>query len=445
MLRLSEYMAAAWQRPLPPQVNLRAKLHTLDTFAAMVSGSELKPGVMAIRFAREHAGKPEASVAASTVRCSSMDAALANGMLAHADETDDSHEFSTSHPGCSVVPAALAAGEQMGIGGAHFLRAVALGYDVGTRFMPALNFRGRVRARSSHAIVSGFGAAAAAGCAVKLDAQRMRWMLDYACQQSSGLQVLVRDTEHIEKAFAFAGMGARSGVTSAMVVLSGWTGIDDVLSGDNNFFDAYAGEARPSALVDGLGERWEITRTNIKKWTVGSPIQAALDSLEALLKQQPFTGDQVTRVVVRLSSGRGTVNDREMPDINLQHMIALMLADGTATFKSSHDFARMKDPKVLAQKAKVQLVPDPELEKASSRQAIVDVTLTDGRTLSHHTREVRGTVTNPMTEAEIIAKADELMAPILGAAPTRRVIQTVMSLDEVPNIRSVARMLQTRS
>ncbi len=190
-------------------------------------------------------------------------------------------------------------------------------------------------------------------------------MFDYAAQQSSGIMSWQRDLEHIEKAFAFGGMGARTGVTAAMVVAAGWSGVDDVFSGEDNFFDAYAGTAKPEALVDGLGERWEVTRTNIKKWTVGSPIQAALDSLEVLLKQDPFTAEQTSRVVVRLAGGGSVVNNRDIPDINLQHMVSLMLVDRTVTFKSAHDVARMKDPKVLAQKAKVELVRAPELENVT--------------------------------------------------------------------------------
>ena len=89
----------------------------------------------------------------------------------------------------------------------------------------------------------------------------------------------------------------------------------------------------PAVLVDKLGERYEVTRTNIKKWTVGSPIQAPLDALENLLTKRPFDADQVQQVVVRLATSAGAVvNNREMPDICLQHMIAVMLLDKTASF-----------------------------------------------------------------------------------------------------------------
>ncbi len=167
---LSRYMAAAKDRVLPENVAEKAKHHVLDTFAAMVSGSELPPGVAALALARAQAGRPVATVVGSSVLTGPMDAALVNGVLAHADETDDSHGPSQSHPGAAVVPAALALGEERAVSGQHFLRAVTLGYDVGPRLTMALGgveFRNESR-RSTHAFAGTFGAAAAAGCVAGL-------------------------------------------------------------------------------------------------------------------------------------------------------------------------------------------------------------------------------------------------------------------------------------
>src|SRR6202045_527541 len=135
---LSAYMSAAANRVLPAEAADHAKHHLLDTLAAMISGSQLLPGQAALRYAIAHAGKGAATIVGSTLTAAPIDAALANGVMAHADETDDSHNASRSHPGCAVVPAALAASEQFGIDGARFLRAVTLGYDIGTRVVLAM-------------------------------------------------------------------------------------------------------------------------------------------------------------------------------------------------------------------------------------------------------------------------------------------------------------------
>ena len=206
MSALSTYMSAAGARALPAEVAEHAKHHLLDTLASMISGSELPPGQAAQRYIREHGGKGAATVAGSALTAAPIDAALANGVMAHADETDDSHNASRSHPGCAVVPAALAAGEEFGIDGARFLRAVTLGYDIGTRVVMAMGGAAFSYESSlaTHSIAGTFGAAAAAACAAGLDARQMRWALDYTAQQSSGIVAWRRDTDHIEKAFVFA-------------------------------------------------------------------------------------------------------------------------------------------------------------------------------------------------------------------------------------------------
>jgi len=446
MTRLSTFMGAAAAANLPADVVEKTKHMILDTLAAMISGSELPPGRFAINFARAYKGDGVATVAGSNVLCGPIEAALANGMLAHSDETDDTHPPSQSHPGCATIPAALAAGERFNIGGRQFLRAVTLGYDVGTRVTATL---GRLQYmfdthRSTHAIAGTFCAAAAAGCAASLNAQQMRWLLSYTAQQASGTAAWQRDTDHIEKAFDFAGMPARNGVTAALLVQAGGTGVGDIFSGADNFFDAFQPKNKPDMVIEKLGERYEITRTNIKKWTVGSPIQAPLDALEILLKRYKFQPDQVKQILVRAATNEAKIVDnREIPDICLQHMIAVMLIDKTASFKSAHDTARMKDSEILRQRAKVQLVGDEALEKLMPRRVgIVEVTLNDGMRFTERVDNVRGTLENPMPREEVVAKARDLITPVLGPATSQKLIDKVFDIENVKSILELRPLLQ---
>jgi 2-methylcitrate dehydratase PrpD len=446
MSALSAYMNAAAARALPAEITEHAKCHLLDTLAAMISGSELPPGQAAQRYIRERAAKGATTVAAFGLSAGPIDAALANGVMAHSDETDDSHNASRSHPGCSVVPAALAAGEEYGIDGNGLLRAVTLGYDVGTRVVMAMGGAdfSYASSLSTHSIAGTFGAAAAASCAAGLDAQQMRWALDYTAQQSSGFIAWRRDTDHIEKAFVFAGMPARNGVTSALLVKTGWNGVDDIFSGADNFFAAYAPKAQPERLIEKLGERYEIAQTDIKKWTVGSPIQAPLDGIEAIRGKTPFEADQVKRVTVRLApSVAKVVDNRDIPDICLQHMIAIMLLDKTVSFRGAHDKPRMQDAAALRERGKVNLVYDEELAKLLPvRVTVVEIELADGSLLSERISAVRGTPRNPMTRAEVIDKARDLTAPVLGRDKSDKLIETVFGIESVTDIRSLRPLLQ---
>jgi 2-methylcitrate dehydratase PrpD len=444
MRALSAYIARSPRKPLPPAVAEKTKHHVLDTLAAMVSGSRLAPGKKAISFVKTQGGAREACVAGSRIVTSAGNAALANGMLAHADETDDSHAASLTHPGCGVVPAALAMAEREAKGGAALLRAVALGYDVGCRLTLSLDpYQFREDGHSTHSFGPTFGAAAAAGALAGLREPAVRCLLSYAAQQASGVSCWMRDEQHVEKAFDFGGMPARNGVAAAAMVAHGFTGVEDVFSGERSFFVAYGRKPDARRLVAGLGETWEIMNASIKRWSVGSPIQAPLDALAVLIAEHRIRAADVERLVVRVAhQGANTVNDRAMPDICMQHLCALMLLDGNVTFRSSHDAKRMRDPKVRALRERVQLLGDDALSRAMpSRQGIVELRLRDGRELGHHAKEVRGTPGNPMTRGEVQAKALELMAPVIGKARAGRLCDTVWNLERVSDVRKLRPML----
>src|SRR5262249_29406655 len=194
-------------------------------------------------------------------------------------------------------------------------------------------------------------------------------------------------------------------------------------------------------------ERYEIAQTDIKKWTVGSPIQGPLDAVEAIRAREPFEADQVNRVVVRLApSVAKVVDNRDIPDICLQHMIAVMLMDKTVSFHAAHDKPRMQESAVLRQRAKVNLTHDEELAKLLPvRVAVVEIELNDGKRLSERVAAVRGTPRNPMTRSEVIDKARDLMAPVLGREKSDRLIEKVFAIEAIANVRELQALLQPGS
>jgi 2-methylcitrate dehydratase PrpD len=442
--RLARYMVAARDQSLSADVTREAKHRILDTLAAIVSGSHLSPGEAAIRYVRSQGGTPEASVLTTNIRTSAVNAALANGMFAHADETDDFEPVTKAHPGCAVVPAAFAMGERGGRSGAEVLKAIVLGYDLCCRFLMALG-PDHVRAthRSAEGTSATFGAAAAAAALARLDERGMRFALSYAAQQVSGIWSWTRDTEHIEKAFDFGGMGARNGVSAALMVQAGFTGVADVLDGEHNLIEALSTEPSPEEMVADLGRRFYVTETAIKTFSVGYPIQAPLDALLTLRREHSLTPANVARIVARLpEDGALIVSNRAMPDVNIQYVLAVGLIDGTISFEDSHSQARMKDPQVLAVKERVELVADRSLlDPAAPRSGRVEVTLRDGRTVTHFTRHPPGTRENPLDTDGVNEKARGLIEPVLGRDRTTGIIQMVNQLETVGNIRDLVRLL----
>jgi len=438
MTTLSAYMSRARDRALPSDVTEHATWHILDTFAAIVSGSELAPGRAALKFARAYGGKPVATVACDTLLVGPIEAALVNGTMAHADETDDTLAPGPWHPGSNVVPAALATGEQFGVSGAHFVRSIVLGYDVGTRVMASIQPGLANSHKLSYGIAGVFGAGAAAASVAGLDAPQMRWVLSYCAQQSSGIESFPRDPEHIEKGFIFAGMPARSGVTAALLVHSGWNAVNDIMAGPDNFIMANAPTGKPDPLIDKLGERYELMRANIKKWTVGQPIHAPLDALETLLKKQPIDVARIREIVLRYQPGSITDNSGAS-DINVQHAVAMMLTDKTLTFRSIHDAARLHDPAIVSLREKIRLDPG----TTTPRPPLFRITMDDGSVIVQDaTGPVLGTAQNPMTRDQLIAKCRDLMAPVLGESQTGRLIEKTLALDSVKNVRELRPLLQ---
>src|SRR5688500_2664931 len=361
--RLAQYVAAARDRDLPADVVEAAKHRILDTLAAMVSGAHLKPGEMAIRYARSQGGIEEASVVTTDIRTSAVNAALANAMFAHADETDDFHPETKAHPGCAVVPAALAMAEREGRSGKELLRAVTVGYDLSCRFLLALDADlVRRTHRSAEGTASTLGAVGAAAVLARLDEEKTRYALSYAAQQVSGLWSWVKDAEHVEKAFDFSGMGARNGVTAAIMAQMGLSGVWDVFDCEHNVLQALSTEPHPEEMVADLGSRFYVTETAIKPFSVGYPIQAPLDAFLKLHREHGLSVDNVKNIVVRLpEDGARVVNDRSMPDVNCQHIIAVALVKGRVSFEDSHSYEQMKDPTLRAAKERVQLIADQAL------------------------------------------------------------------------------------
>lgn len=444
--RLARYIVGVRGQSLPPAIMLDAKHQILDTLGAMVSGSRLKPGEMAIRFIRSQGGVPEASVLGTDVKTTAINAALANGMFGHSDETDGVEQITKCHPGCSVVPAALAMAEREDRSGLEVLKAVALGYDICCRFVIALgNDKWRSLGRGIEAPGATMGSAAAASSLAHLDEAQARYALSYASQQVSGVWSWIQDADHIEKAFDIGGMGARNGVTSAIMAQMGFTGAFDVLSGPNNVIQAYAVQARSEELMAGLGSRYFVSETAIKTFSVGYPIQAPLDAFLTLRREHGLRVENVERILVKLPTDAiPIVSHSSMPNVNCEYNIAVALIEGAVSFENSHSEAHMHDPQVRAVMQRVQVVADQKLmDPAAPRSGFVEVTLRDGRTVSHFTRFAPGTRENPLGTAGVNRKAEGLIGPVLGAKKTEALIQRVNALEEVSNMRELIRSLLT--
>lgn len=452
-LAVAEHIAGAAAAELPESAVAAGQRAILDALVAMISGSQLEAGRLARRYVASYGSTGEASLVGAGELVRPELAALANGMSAHADETDDVHDLARMHPGASIVPAALALAETEARSGADWLRAVVVGYDVGCAISLAAwgDLAAMQRSyRSPHSLAQPFGAAAAAASLAGLSAEQVVHVLAFTADQASGFTTFYRDARHLEKAFSSAGMQAHSGVRAVELVRHGFTGIDDVLDTTPSVFDVF-GEggtvASMQQILQPLGTpaaRHFVELTDIKRYPVGMPIQAAAEAMEALLAQRAFTANEVETVVCGLPPhGRRLVDNRSMPDINLQYVLAVIIADGGVTFESAHDYRRLASPEITALMNRIELVPDPSLDgeidgHVSSRRAVVEVTLRDGTRLDRRITAAWGSRLRPLDWDEVQAKAARVLSGTVRPAAIEGLcaaVENIMQLGDVRELR----------
>lgn len=445
---VATHAAAAETADYPQEVLEKGKLQLLDTLAAIVSGAALEAGIAGQRYATSLGGREAATILGTALRAPLAEAVLANGMSAHADESDDSHEESQTHPGCGVVPAAMSVAEELGASGNRLLRATILGYEMTIRFAKAFGsgMTFKQSSMSSHAYGPLFGAGYASGSLMGFDAERFKILLNYLAQEASGLTTWRRDARHTLKSYVFAGMPAMNGARCAALVRAGFSGGGDVLEmGDRNMLDAITANPRPAALTDALGVRHEILETDIKCYPVGYPIAAPLAALEKIIREHGVGAGETERIRIFYNEDwYKVIGDKtQMPDVNLRYCMAVTLVDGRLTFDSAHDADRMRDPAVVAAGQRIEFLgPKPHLARFDAQ---VEVETRRGTFVADQDRNVLGRAENPMTKAQVQEKALDLLTTVLPAGAARELIDMVDGIEKVPDVRRLVALMVPRA
>jgi len=447
---VATYISRSYPTGLAEEVNERVKRHFLDGLAAVISGSALLPGRLAGEYVESLDIPGPCTVVGSPFKTVPEFAALANGMSGHADETDDIHDLARIHPGCSIIPAAIASGETVGASGKAVLEAVAVGYDVGC----ALPLAAWDTLADRQAAISGapglgqtFGASAASARVLGFNPEQNADLLSYAGQLSSGTAILFRDPHHIEKAFSMGGMMAKNGALAAELVRAGFSAVPQALDTAPNVFSIIGKSPQPERLVGLLDGTPHIFSTDMKMFPIGGPIQTPLQALLKILARRPVAADEVGEIRCFVAPGKGRIVDnRDMPDICLQHILSVAVLDGGIGFASAHDYERMADPDVLALRSRVRLVFVPEwdpsgAENESSRKARVEIDFVDGATESEYVDPMRGSRLNPLDWDEVITKARDILGTVMRKPDLEELIRTVQQLEDLGDVRELTSMI----
>jgi 2-methylcitrate dehydratase PrpD len=387
----------------------------------------------------EYAGAPHATVIGRGHKADALHACLINCLASSIYSYDDTHAEAVVHPAGPVATAVLALAERRPTSGADFLLAFALGVEMTCRLSKAISVppaKGLV-AWSQTGIAAGIGAAVAAAKLLKLDATRLQYAIGIALSQAAGFRVM-----HATMVSSLMpAQGAQTGLRAAVLAERGFTASPAALEGRYGFLEVFAEAANVPALVDGLGERFEILRNTYKPYPCGIVIHPIIDACLQLRRDHAIDAASIDTVRIRASPGAMALCDRRNPrnelqaHVSLYHWAAATLIRGVARIEELQDPA-VRDPMLMAFQDKVEAVGDSAM---AADAAEVTVTLKDGHSHTCRVDHCIGSATNPMTDAQLTRKFGELAEPVIGTARSRELADRSWSVERMGDVGELAR------
>jgi 2-methylcitrate dehydratase PrpD len=417
--KLIEWAADAVGKPLPEPVRRRAAIILSDDIGAMVAGS-LETQVAKARegLLRTSSGKSEATVLAKGApRADRYAAASANGMAITWCELDEGFRNASCHGGAYTIPALLAEAEAQGRTVEEVLRTLAVAYEVTTRF--ALAFPFPVFNVHPHAAFAAIGGAAAASLARRQDAQTMLAAVtggasvSFAGPFDTAVEgALVRN--------AWTSAGAWLGLRAADWAEAGIGG-NDVTPYDV-FVGAYKTNAKPDALVAGLGDTWSVTNGYHKVFACCGYAHSAIEATLELLGRMQKKKEEIAEIVVEAAPGGQALRNPEPETVlaakfSMPHAIAATVQLGTAGARAfTQD--KLEDAAISKLRSRVRLQPYPDVKPApNDRPARVTVRFNDGAEMSAVVESARGGADKPFDEPTLLSKLAENAGAVFPAVP----------------------------
>jgi 2-methylcitrate dehydratase PrpD len=434
---LARFVAEFPANGIPPHVRHEAKRALVNFFAAALGGCRDQATDIALCVLSGQAGPGAVPVIGRSERADMLTAAFSNAAAGNVFDFDDTHIPTVIHPTAPVAPAPLALGSAQRISGADLLTAFILGVEIECRLGNAVSPGHYRRGWHITATCGVFGAAAAAGRLLGLDARRLVWALGNASAQASGL---VETLGSMAKSIG-VGNAARNGLFSALLAERGFAGPDLPLEGPRGFIAVTSGTYDQAALTAGLGGSWEILHNTYKPYPCGVVLNPVIDAVLDLRARHSLAAGDVAAVTVtghpllRERTDRPTPASGREAQVSAQHSVAVALLHGDAGLAQFAD-AAVAEPSTLALRARVLVADDPAMPVGAARVAVL---LQDGREVDATVAQARGSLERPLTDAELTQKLVTLAAhgcPALDPAP---LVEALWSLEEVSDVRDLMR------
>lgn len=440
---LARFVAETPAARIPEAVLHQGKRCIINTLAVALHATHDPALQMLLKVLVAEGGGKHASILGGTFKTSLQNAALANGLLVHLDDYDDTFFPTVLHPSAPTIPAALAFAEHGKRNGEDFLMASILGLEACCRAALAIQGvrHGAVWHMTGTAGV--FGSAAAAGRLLGLDAGTMAIALSLAGTQASGL----RETfGTMTKAFHPA-RAAQSGVLAALLAQQGFTSASTIIEGRHGFIAAFApSDGDAACITDGLGERWEVMNNAPKPYASAILSHPLIDAM-LHFRRKGVLPDQVASIRGRVNPLTIKLESRPNPQTGLegrlsfQHAMTMALVDGVC-FPAQFTDQRVRDPQVVALRSKIAVEADASI---AQDQCELTLTLRDGRTYTERVAHATGSPDNPVTDAQLDRKFRELAGSVLPKARARRLLATLWQLERVADVGEIIKLCRIPS
>lgn len=388
---------------VPADVRAAATRHLLDGVGCAIAAvrSAAAPYASSLLDSAD-----EATVLGTGARASVPHAALANGILVHALDFDDTHASALVHSTAAVLPAAFATGEHAGASGAEVLAAVVAGYEVVNRLGAAIPHGFHVRGFHATSVCGVFASALVSSKLAGLDARTTVHALGIAGSAAAGSLEFLRTGSSTKQ--MHPGLAAMNGIVAARLAAAGADGPATIFEGDHGLYRSYLGvDVEPARLTAGLGQRWETTRITIKPYPACQLSHASLDALRAA--GVPSSGDvaavtfEVPRDVAEIVCGKPAPRTPYEGKFSLEYSAAALLADGELTI-GSFDPGSLARKDVLALAARIGWKDRPYDGVPAEAPGVCEVRLHDGTLLRGEVAKSRGGPGAPLSEDELLAK-----------------------------------------
>lgn len=425
---------------LPDTVRREAPRAWLNWVACTVGGARTPAMEAAVRGILSMEAGAEAGLLGREESASVSNAALLNCLGSSSQTYDDTHLATITHPTGPVAGAALAVAckrAQAGqpVSGRALLVALVVGLELECRVSCAIAAGGANLGWFMTGLSGGIGAAAAAGRLLGLDHERMVWALGLAATQAGGFRAT-----HGSMAITYVpGMAARNGVVAAYLASAGFDCGSIAVDGRNGLLQVLTG-AKDSQLIRAeLGTRYEFLNNTYKPYPCGIVIHPAIDACLDLVRNQGVKAEDIERVDLRVHPDALNLTWRKLPDnamdaqVSLFHWVAAALVHRAAGL-SQGDIDCVLDPRVRALQERTQAEA---VATMADNEAEVEIRLMSGRVLSSHVHDATGSVTNPMTDEQLVEKFRALVGPVLGEAGWTRLLHACLSLEHAEDASAI--------